>query len=182
MVIDGIRLYPVKGWEEDYLISKCGKIWSVATKSWRSVRGHSYQRYAQISLYRDNTRVTRPIHRLMAETFLSPEEGLVVDHINRDPFDNRLENLRMITPPQNSWNSKRSSTNTSGFKGVSASGSRWIARIYSKGRSFFLGSFSCRRHAAEAYDKAAIALRGEFASLNFPSLRADLNRRPGHYE
>lgn len=48
------------------------------------------------------------VHRLIAEVFLngnSPiEEGLVVDHINTDTLDNRVENLRIVSPSENMKN------------------------------------------------------------------------------
>ena len=48
------------------------------------------------------------IHRLVAKAFLPPpEEGFVVDHINRDKTDNRIDNLRWATKSQNACNTAR---------------------------------------------------------------------------
>lgn len=45
-------------------------------------------------------------------------EGLVIDHINRDPSDNRIENLRAVTTSVNNANSKVRSHCVSGEKHV----------------------------------------------------------------
>lgn len=51
-------------------------------------------------------------------------EGFVVDHINGDKLDNRIENLRIATYQQNSFNMKKPISNRSGLKGLSWDSSR----------------------------------------------------------
>jgi len=48
------------------------------------------------------------LHRLIAETFIpNPDNLPVVDHINRDRQDNRIENLRWASLETNAKNSER---------------------------------------------------------------------------
>ena len=59
-------------------------------------------------------------HRIIWELFNGPiPDGMVIDHLNGDPWDNRIENLACKTNAQNQQNSKMHKSNTSGFKGVS---------------------------------------------------------------
>lgn len=45
------------------------------------------------------------VHRLVAETFINnPDSKPYVDHINRNPLDNRLDNLRWVTGTENNMN------------------------------------------------------------------------------
>lgn len=91
-----------------------------------------------------------------------------IDHINGDQRDNRIANLRVASTAENSRNAK-SQAGSSQFKGVSASGRRWVARIKSNRKNISLGSFATEVDAAKAYDAAAIVHFGEFARLNFPA-------------
>jgi hypothetical protein len=53
-------------------------------------------------------------HRL----FFNYEDGLVADHINNKNFDNRIDNIRIVTTRENNLNRTISSNNTSGKQGV----------------------------------------------------------------
>jgi hypothetical protein len=50
-------------------------------------------------------KTTKYVHRLLAQAFIpNPENHPVVDHIDRDKSNNRLENLRWATVQDNSYN------------------------------------------------------------------------------
>jgi hypothetical protein len=88
-----------------------------------------------------------------------------IDHINGERTDNRWSNLRLATRAQNIRNSRRRSTNTTGFKGVSWQSARkkWVAAITVNGIKRSLGRFDCPAEAHAAYVRAAEKYHGEFA-------------------
>lgn len=96
--------------------------------------------------------------------------GLIIDHINRNPLDNRKENLRLANHAGNRVNSDPHAGRK--FKGPSRisrpSGDRWECRLWVNGSCLYLGTFDSEIGAAKAYDKKAKELWGEFARLNFP--------------
>lgn len=109
------------------------------------------------------------LHRLIT----GAKKGEVVDHINGDGLDNRKANLRICTYQQNIQNQRRPKDNTTGYKGLFwAKNSRaWAAQINTGGIRYHLGIHPTAKRAAMAYDRAALALFGEFACLNFPELK-----------
>ncbi len=87
----------------------------------------------------------------------------MIDHRDGDATNNRWTNLRRATHSQNTANSRRPRTNTSGYKGVTRHRRRWRAIICKKGRWIYLGTFATPEAAHAAYVAAARKLFGEFA-------------------
>ena len=91
--------------------------------------------------------------------------GMFVDHIDGDPSNNRIENLRLATNEQNLRNSKISPKNTSGVKGVSWDKSRkkWKAQIRTNYKIKSVGRFDTIEEAEAAIIIARNNLHGDFA-------------------
>lgn len=132
--------------------------------------------YARRGTSKNGKKATYLMHRVILarkiERDLAGNEQ--VDHINRNRLDNRRENLRLATPQINALNRSRQSNNTSGYMGVSYNKrlgrrKRWEAYIKLNKKRRFLGIFLTLEEAARAYDKVALELHGEFATLNFPN-------------
>lgn len=86
-----------------------------------------------------------------------------IDHIDTDPSNNRIANLRSATHSQNVANARMFTTNTTGIKGVYLFQGRFRAEIIANGTRYSLGSFATLGEASEARRKAASRLQGEFA-------------------
>lgn len=89
------------------------------------------------------------LHReLMGE----PPAGMVVDHIDRDPLNNRRENLRFVTQAENLQNKRSYRGASSRHRGVSwdSGNGKWRADARLAGRTVYLGLFTDEEAAAEA--------------------------------
>jgi hypothetical protein len=107
---------------------------------------HSAHRLAWIYCYGDN-----------------PKEHL--DHINLDKKDNKIENLRIASVINNSWNIGKKTNNKLGLKGVSrhSYGHKWQVFIVVNKERNYLGLYDCPAAASFAYQIASDIHFGEFA-------------------
>jgi len=91
------------------------------------------------------------IHRLILG--LSRNDPRQVDHINRNPLDNRRANLRIVSASENQFNKRPVfKNNTSGYKGVSfhKRDHRYTAHKQINGRKVWLGYFDTAEQAYQA--------------------------------
>lgn len=107
---------------------------------------------------------TFKVHRVAWAMFYGKWPDGQIDHANRDKLDNRIANLREASGSSNQQNKGIYATNSSGFKGVNwhKRTSRWHARVMHEGTRIYIGSFSTKEDAAEAYRSAAKKLHREF--------------------
>ncbi len=91
-----------------------------------------------------------------------------IDHVDRDPLNCRIANLRLATSAQNKFNKPKQANNKSGYKGVSwdKKNKQWVAQIAICGRQTNLGRFNRIENAALAYNFAAHEHFGHFAFFN----------------
>ena len=78
-----------------------------------------------------------------------------IDHININPIDNRIENLRVVNQSQNNRNKNKKKNCSSKFIGVSLHKqyNKWEAKIRIDGKMKYLGYFTNEEEAAEVYKK-----------------------------
>ena len=81
-----------------------------------------------------------------------------IDHIDGNPLNNRIENLRDVVKRQNKLNSGKGVNNSSGCVGVSwnKKHEKWEAYIYSNYKKIKLGYFTDKQDAVKARKEANI--------------------------
>lgn len=89
----------------------------------------------------------------------------VLDHIDGNPTNNRLENLRPATRAENNRNRAKQGGKTSALKGVSwdRRAGLWFAQIMLGRRTYHLGHHDTEEAAHAAYCAAADRYHGAFA-------------------
>ena len=119
--------------------------------------------------YADNagyarTRVNKSIKSWYC-LFFNYEVGLVADHINNKRFDNRIDNIRIVTQGENNRNTTIHSNNTSGKQGVSHYTNKktnlhyWKARIQDNNHKSISKLFSIKKLGDVEAKRQAIECR-----------------------
>jgi hypothetical protein len=104
----------------------------------------------------------------MHRFIMKPNKGMVIDHLDGNPLNNKKNNLRICTHAENMRNSKIRINNKSGYKGVSyqENSNNYRASIRFNNIKINIGDFIDPIDAAKAYNAAALKYHGEFAHLN----------------
>ena len=154
----------VPGYEELYQVSNLGNIKSLSRlktngrSSYISkdlIMKHHKDRngYLCVLLHNNNIK-TFKVHQLVAMAFLNHipcGHKIVVDHINHNKLDNRLENLQLITNRENC--SKDVKNKTSKYTGVcwDKARNKWKVGLKINGNTINLGRYKCELAAHLAY-------------------------------
>ena len=139
---------------ESYEVSNLGRV-----KNSRGMILKTYESngYLKLNISKDAKKVKFRIHQLVAMVFLNHKPcgyEKVVNHINLNKKDNRVENLEIISQRENcNLKHKKSSSQ---FVGVSwhKRDKKWQGKIQIKDKQVFLGYFNSENEANLAYQKA----------------------------
>ena len=145
----------IKGYEGMYQVSNLGRIKSLKFESEKILKSRrGLNSYCYVNLCTNGKAKNFLVHQLVAIAFLNHipcGHKLVVDHINNDKYDNRVDNLQVTTHRYNVY--KKQELFSSKYKGVyyHKKNNKWISTIYYNNKSNHLGCFDSEHEAHLAY-------------------------------
>lgn len=149
--------------QEGYLV------WKVKKAPWIEIgsRAGNLRRegYTRICINQKN----HYLHRLVWIWHYGELPKCDIDHIDGNPSNNKIENLRLATRSQNMYNAvKKKQVTSSKYKGVCfiKRSNKWRALINFEKTTISMGHFLTELEAAKAYNDGAIKYFGKFARLN----------------
>jgi len=151
---------------ENYSVSTFGQVRNDTTGKILKGSNGTHKRLV-VNLWKNRIHKQFLIYRLIALAFIpNPEGKAEVDHIDNDPSNNRIENLRWATREENSRNTRIRSDNESGVKGVSwcDRDQKWCARIKIDGITVYLGYYNTIEEATLARQTRANLAFGVFTN------------------
>jgi hypothetical protein len=139
-----------------YVFHTSGKVWSNRKQAF--MQGYISKRgYRRVTLIgADGQSKVYRVSRIIAEAFLGPANGRIVDHCDRIKTNDSAANLRYVTPEQNNFNRTNTKNSTSAYLGVSyrKDVNKWLASITVRGQRHYLGFYTEEADASKAYQTA----------------------------
>lgn len=147
----------IKGYE-DYQVSDLGNVKSLKFKKEINIKPRiSVSGYFIVGLHSNGKLKTKTVHQLVAIAFLNHTPcgmKLVVNHINFNKLDNRVENLEIVSVRENS--NRKHIKSSSQYLGVAwnKEKKKWSSQIVINGINKYLGCFENEIEAHEYYQNA----------------------------
>ena len=149
-MIKNILGYDFK-YEDDKLYKKLKTKWHCCNDLKGNKKG-----YIRIAINKKRYYLHRIIYKYFNEEWdITYSHSNQIDHIDIDPTNNKIENLRIVNHSQNTRNQKKLNNCSSQYKGVywNKQNNKWIAQININGKVKYLGLFTNEEEAAETYKK-----------------------------
>lgn len=145
----------IPNYEGIYQVSILGRVRNVRTGNILKPSLSTNKKYL-VNLCKNGKRKVFEIHLLVAYSFLNHKpcgHNIVVDHIDNNPLNNKLNNLQLISQRENATKDKNPK---SGKTGVSfhTKYNKFVSRIKIKQKQIFLGCYLSKEEASEMYQKA----------------------------
>jgi len=139
-------------YEEDKMYRKLKTKWNCCNDLKLSCNG-----YIQININKKKYQLHRIIYKYFNEDWdiTDTSHNNLIDHININPLDNRIENLRVATCSQNVRNQNKRKNCSSKYKGVcwDKECNKWLSAIRINNKTKHLGRFDNEEEAHLAYKK-----------------------------
>lgn len=91
----------IKGYEGEYAVTSCGRVWSYKSKKFLKTRKQR-DGYYLVNLSKNGVSTTYQLHRLVAQAYLSNGEDLPqINHKNGDKSKNYVNNLEYCSASYN---------------------------------------------------------------------------------
>jgi hypothetical protein len=142
------------------------KIFNATHPKKEALRNRTKDGYLHGSVRYNGVAIDMLAHRVIFALVFGRYPEHCIDHVNGNPSDNRLMNLREATFSQNRYNSRGRQRSLTQVKGVTKRRGGYRASIYLSGRNVHLGDFPTIDIAAAAYAAAAKQHFGEFARID----------------
>ena len=139
----------------DYMISSLGRVKSLKFNKNVFLKPINISGYFKVNLSTNGIRCQKPIHLLMADTFLNytPIKGFNIDHIDNNKTNNNLSNLRIVTIRENASKDRKSTINLVGVCWKKRN-KKWVSAIHINKKTIHLGYYLDPIEAKKAYDEA----------------------------
>lgn len=151
---------PISQYEDYYLVSKCGCVYSIKRKKY--LKPQKGIHYLQVQLNKDGYGLTKTIHRLVAEAFIqNPNLKPEVNHIDGNKLNNNVCNLEWVTSSENSLHALfiglqkptkpqkgKKLGNSSKYHNVLRDRNKWKARVKNDGKVLVSKNFDTEEAAA----------------------------------
>lgn len=156
----------IKGYP-NYMVSNFGQVFS--KKNEKILKNNlTAQGYLRVTLINEEGYKNKLVHRLVYENFGKDwNTELSVDHIDNNPKNNCIANLRMATTQQQSFNRKVRKNSKLQIKCVEQRSTNCFrARIVIEGKRVLIGHYKTKEEARQAYETKAREIHGQFFCEN----------------